>query len=217
MKAVVIVPARNEAQHIKEVVQRSKKYVKDVIVVDDNSSDNTRELAEQAGADVVEHIVNLGKGAALKTGCEYALQKGADVMVAVDGDLQHNPDEIPHFLEQVKNNDIVFGYREMKKDMPLVLKLGNWFMQEASTILFHIKVRDTQCGFRAFTADAYRKIRWYSQDYSVESEMIALTGKNNLRFSQLPIQTIYTDKYKGTTVFDGIKIVKNMIWWRMTR
>ena len=76
---------------------------------------------------------------------------------------------------------------------------------------------DTQCGFRAFTAEAYRKIRWKSHDYSMESEMISLAGKARLRYKELPIRTVYLDNYKGTTVPDGLRIVANMIIWKIFR
>jgi hypothetical protein len=80
--------------------------------------------------------------------------------------------------------------------------------------LYGISLNDTQCGFRAFSKDAYKKIRWNASDYSMESEMISRTGKQKLKYVQIPIETIYSDRYKGTTVIDGIKIVLNMFWWK---
>lgn len=218
MNFAVVIPSFNEEKHIKEVITRTKKYSNNIIVVDDASKDRTEDIASAQKVVVLHHIVNLGKGAALKTGVDFAFRNGADKVVLLDGDLQHSPEEIPHFLKALENHDIVFGYRRQnKKHMPIVFKLGNWFIERATRLLFHVKILDTQCGFRAFTRQAYNKIRWESNDYSVESEMIALTGKNKLRYTQIPIETIYHNRYKGTTVFDGIKIVKNMIWWRMTR
>ena len=82
-------------------------------------------------------------------------------------------------------------------------------------LLYGIQLNDTQCGFRAFTSDAYKKVRWNSSDYSMESEMIARAGKQNLKYVQIPIETIYSDRYKGTTIVDGMKIVMNMIWWKL--
>ncbi len=218
MSFTVVIPAYNEHNHIQQVIKRTKKYAKNIVVVDDASRDKTKRVAEDENVVVLHHIVNLGKGAALKTGVDYAFREGAEKVVVLDGDLQHSPEEIPHFLKALETHDIVFGYRKVnKKHMPLVFKVGNWTIEHITRWLFNIKVLDTQCGFRAFTKDAYKKIRWESNDYSVESEMIALTGKNHLRYTQIPIETIYHNRHKGTTVFDGIKIVKNMIWWRMTR
>ena len=84
-------------------------------------------------------------------------------------------------------------------------------------LLYNVELHDTQCGYRAFTSDAYKKIRWKASDYSMESEMIANIGKNKLSYTQIPIKTIYVDRYKGTTIIDGIKIVLNMIWWKITK
>ena len=84
-------------------------------------------------------------------------------------------------------------------------------------LLYNIKIKDTQSGYRAFSVEAYKKIRWRSSDYSMESEMIANVGKHKLKYEQIPIETIYTDRYKGTTVLDGVKIVFNMLWWRISK
>ena len=101
--------------------------------------------------------------------------------------------------------------------MPFVLRFGNGVINTLTEVLYGIKVRDTQCGFRAFTASSYKKIRWTAASYPMESEMIANIGMQKLTFKEIPIETVYTDRYKGTTVIDGIKIVLNLIWWRLTR
>lgn len=213
----IIVPAYNEQKTISHVIRKIKKHSNNIIVVDDGSKDKTQEVSEKEKVTVLRHIVNLGKGAALKTGCEYAFRKGAQNVVVIDADGQHDPDDIPRFLKNLKTVDIVFGSRTLNKRMPFVLKFGNWFINETNRLLFGIDLQDTQSGFRAFTKRAYQNIRWEAQDYSVESEMVANTGRRKLRYAEIKIKTIYSDKYKGTTVLDGIKIVMNMIWWRITR
>ncbi|MBI2574754.1 glycosyltransferase family 2 protein [Candidatus Woesearchaeota archaeon] len=219
MNIYAVIPAYNEEKHIAEVVEKTKRHISPskIIVVDDGSRDATYTAAGKTGVIAIRHIVNLGKGAALKTGCDYAVKKGAEAVIALDSDTQHDPDEIPNFAKALKDADMVFGYREANKSMPLVLKFGNWAIGTAIKILFRINIKDTQCGYRAFTKEAYRKIRWTASDYSVESEMIALSGKNKLRYRQIPIETIYADKYKGTTPLDGISIVMKMLWWKITR
>lgn len=211
----VVIAAYNEQKHIAEVINKTKRYCNNIIVVDDGSKDDTFKKASKTKVIVLKHIVNMGKGAALKTGCDYALKDGAKIIVTIDGDLQHDPDEIPVFLKTLKGVDIVFGYRKLNKNMPLVLRYGNWFISKTTSLLYNINLNDTQCGYRAFTSNAYRKIRWRALDYSLESEMIANAGKNHLKYKQIPIKTIYSDKYKGTTVFDGIKIVINLFIWRL--
>ena len=160
-------------------------------------------------------MINLGKGAALKTGCDYAVRKGAKHIVALDADAQHNPEDIPRFADKLKKYDIVFSYRKASRKMPFVLRFGNWFISNVVKALYGISLNDTQCGFRAFSGEAYKKIRWNAPDYSMESEMITRAGKQRLKYVQIPIETIYSDKYKGTTVIDGMKIVLNMFWWKL--
>jgi glycosyltransferase involved in cell wall biosynthesis len=215
MSLYVVIPAHNEAKHIKQVVQQAKEYCQNIIVVDDGSNDNTSQLAKEAGALVLKDIINLGKGAALKTGCDYAFRNGASKVIAMDADGQHHAESIPLFKKALEDNDIVFGFRTNSQVMPLVLKFGNWFINTTSRFLYKIDLKDTQCGYRAFTSKAYNKIRWQAPDYSMESEMISKVGRYKLKYTEVPIQTIYSDNYKGTTVLDGAKIVLKMFWWRL--
>lgn len=209
-----IIPAYNESRKITKVISNVKKYCKNITVVDDGSKDSTAEVAELKGVVVLRHIINLGKGAALKTGCDFAVKKGAKVIIAIDADGQHNPKEIPYFINTLKGKDIVFGYRKFTKTMPFIFRFGNSFINLVIKLLYGINLMDTQCGYRAFTSSAYKKIRWNALDYTMESEMIANAGKHNLRHSEIEVETIYEDRHKGTTVFDGIKIVFDMIIWR---
>ncbi len=214
-KIFAVIAAKDESKHISDVVKDTKKYVDRVIVVDDGSVDSTKKAAESAGATVLRHLVNLGKGAALKTGCEYALSDGADIIILLDADGQHEPKEIPKFISKLRENDIVFGSRKRSKNMPVVLRFGNWILYAVTRILFNMDIQDSQSGFRAFRKEIYPKIRWRSSNYSVESEMIAKVGKERLKYSEITINTIYSDKYKGTTIIDGIKILGNMLWWKI--
>ena len=135
----------------------------------------------------------------------------------MDSDGQHRPEDIPRFVAALKNVDIVFGSRSLNKKMPFVLRFGNWFINKVNSTLFGVALGDTQSGYRAMTAQTYDKIKWKSTKYSVESEMIANVGRKRLKYKEIPIKTIYSDNYKGTTVFDGIKIVLNMLWWKINR
>jgi len=214
-KIFVVIPAYNEEKHINKVIKETKKYVDNVIVVDDGSKDRTKEAAKKSNAIVLRHLVNLGKGAALKTGCDYAVKNNAGIIIALDADAQHDPKEIPKFLESLKKYDIVLAYRKLNKNMPIVLKFGNHVINKTIKLLYGPKIKDSQCGYRAFTAKAYKKIRWKASDYSMESEIIAKMGKYKLSYCEIPIDTIYSDKYKGTTILDGIKIVFDLLLWRL--
>jgi glycosyltransferase involved in cell wall biosynthesis len=213
----IVIPAYNEGARIGRVITQVKSHCQNIIVIDDGSEDDTVEVAKEKGVKVLKHMINLGKGAALKTGCDYAYKIGAQKIVVIDSDGQHNPKEIPLFLHGLEENDIVFGYRTIPKEMPGVLKFGNWFINKSVSIMFNIKIKDSQSGYRAFTREAYPKIRWEASDYYMETEMVIRSGKKKLRYLQLPIETIYGDRYKGTTVLDGVKIVTKMFVARLTK
>lgn len=213
----IVVPAYNEAKNISNIIKQIQNYSKNIIIIDDGSSDNTSTIAEKSDVIVLKHIINLGKGAALKTGCDYALKNGAEKIVVLDADTQHDPKDIPRFMENLVDNDIVFGFRKRNKNMPKILAFGNWFINNVIKFLYGVRIIDSQSGYRAFTAKAYKKIRWQSNTYSMESEMIANVGKHKLKYAQIPIETIYGDKYKGTTIIDGVKIVRDMFIWRFLK
>ncbi len=219
MIVYAVIPAYNEEMHILQVIEKTKRYLapERIIVVDDGSKDSTRKEAQKAGVIALKHQVNLGKGAALKTGCDFAIKKGAEAIIVLDSDTQHDPKDIPNFEKALKEADIVFGVREKKQDMPFILKFGNWAIDTTIKTLFGVNLKDTQSGYRAFTRETYKKIRWTASDYSVESEMIALVGKHHIKFKQIPIETIYVDRYKGTNVLDGLSIVMKIIWMKLTR
>ena len=212
----VVLPGHNEEDRLAEVLEDVLRRYDNVIFVDDGSTDRTYEIAAASGAITLSHITNLGKGAALRTGCDFALSKGADVIVVMDSDGQHDPAEIPKFLKALDGgSDIVVGCRKWNSDMPFVMKLGNYGLHKISSMMFKVDVSDTQSGFRAFTAESYPRIRWESNDYSMESEMLARIHSEGLKVSTVGIRTIYHDTYKGTTVMNGLRIATNMIIWKM--
>ena len=188
-----------------------------MIVVDDGSSDGTAEVARRAGAQVVSHRVNLGKGAALLTGVEAAVATGADLVVVMDADGQHDPSDLPLLLEPLKAGraDLVLGYRQFTSAMPPAMRFGNTLLSGIFAALFGLRVRDTQCGFRALTAEACRSLRWTAIDYAVETEMLVHAARRRLRVVEVPIATVYLDRHKGTTAIDGLRILASMLRWRL--
>lgn len=218
MKIIAVVPAFNEFHRLQDVIRDACLYVDHVVVIDDGSG---KPLSEHIQKDhrvtVLSHIINLGKGAALKTGVMWAIQNQFDVAVFIDADGQHDPHEIPKLLGPIKahQTDIVFGVRKFHGRMPLVARFGNVVLTKAMHILYRIKVDDTQSGYRAMRLAVFEKILWHSPRYAVETEMIVNTGKHHIPFSQVPVSTIYHDKYKGTTVLDGIRIMINLVAWKI--
>jgi glycosyltransferase involved in cell wall biosynthesis len=216
----IVIPAHNEEKNLPRVLEEAKKLSKNlrnIIVVDDGSKDKTSQVAKDHQVILLKHLVNLGKGSALRTGCDYALLQGAKHLVVLDADGQHDPKEVPRFLELLKSHDLILGTRKMASNMPFVLKFGNRFINRAFSTFYGIRVHDSQSGYRAFTAEAYKKIRWETTDYFMETEMLIKASKHNLNYVEIPIQTIYSDNYKGTTVLDGFKIVSKLIGWKVFR
>lgn len=217
-KTAAVIPAYNEARHISRIITGAKKYVDLVIVVDDGSTDST--FKEAASADILSrHIINLGKGSALRTGFELALKNNADVIITMDSDGQNNPADIPRFIRALNEgkSDIVVGARSFNKNMPFIFRLGNIGLRKIFQFLFGLKIHDTQSGYRAFKAENYQKIKWQSTDYSVEAEMLANAGKHKLKVAEIPIATRYLNRYKGTTIIDGISIFFKMLVWKLRR
>lgn len=209
----VVIAALNEESRIAEVVKRTKKYGH-VIVVDDGSTDNTAEVARSAGALVATHRINMGKGAAMRTGSELALEKGASTIVYLDGDGQHDPAEIPLFLKELKRVDVVIGARRFNKNMPLIRKLGKWLTMIVTKTLYGISITDCLNGYRAINAEVYEKIKWQANNYAVEAEMIAWIGREKLKYKEVVTKTIYHDVHKGVNATHGFSIIWNLIMWR---
>lgn len=211
----VVMPCYNESRHISEVIREVLSYTKNLVVIDDGSKDSTFEIAKKLNKHTIKHVINLGKGAALKTGAEFAISNGAKRIIFIDSDGQHEPREIPTFFKLLDKYDIVFGYRKFNKRMPFILRFGNFMLTNITYLLFGVKLSDTQSGYRAMTAKSYKLIKWKSTDYSVETEMIANVGKNNLSYKEIPIKTLYENRYKGTTVLDGLKIGLKMLFYKL--
>ena len=222
MKIIVVIPAHNEEKNISQVIDKVKKYAENIVVIDDGSKDKTYHQAKKSSQNstniyLLRHKTNLGKGAALKTGCLAAIKLGADIIITMDADGQHSASDIPKLIEklQEENLDIVFGSRQINGKIPWLMFLGNKFLTKTINLFSNICLKDTQSGFRCFKSKVYPQLAWNTQDYAVETEMILNAGKNKLTYNEIPIQTIYKDAYKGTTIIDGIKIILNLIKWKL--
>lgn len=217
MKIAVIIPAYNEAKRIGPVLEELLQTKLPVIVVDDGSKDATFQVASRSQATVLRHRVNLGKGAALKTACEAAWLLGVEAVVMMDSDGQHRVEDLSGFVEALESGkyDIVFGSRNLGLGVPLVRFLGNKMASILISLMFGIYVSDLICGYRAFTKKAYEKIKWQSPGYGVETEMVIRTSKTRLKYCEVPVQTVYYDKFKGVTILDAVNILFGVFKWRV--
>ena len=174
---LAVVPCYNEEATIGSVVLKTKHHVDEVLVVDDGSTDDTAKIAKEAGATVISHKLNMGKSGGIKTGFKYALAKGFDYVVTIDGDGQHNPAEIPTVLENVTNNghDISIGFRSgTSTEMPKWRRVGKRILDYTTSAGNGGFVTDSQCGFRAFNKKAVNGLasRLNGDAFSVESEQL---------------------------------------------
>lgn len=214
---IAVIPAYNEAARIAPVIRGVRSQVTAVIVIDDHSCDATADVARRAGALVVRLATNMGAGFATRTGCDIAVAHGAEIIVTIDADGQHDPTEIPKLLTTLERDklDIVYGSRPQRPPMPWIKRLTNRMGSYIISRLFGTTIRDTQTGFHVFTATCYPKLRWKSCRYGMVSEFVMRTGINRLKYKEVEISTIYTDKTAGMSLKDGAKALLKMVWWRL--
>ena len=193
-KIIAAIPAFNEEQYIGTIVLKARQYVSEVIVVDDGSTDQTARVARLAGATVIQHEQNKGCGASIQTLLAEARKRGPDILVLLDADTQHNPDEIPQLIRPIgEGYDLVIGSREEQADKtPRYRRIGQKILFYLSRILSREKLADTESGFRALSREAISKLKIQESGFAVEAEMIARAKDNHLKITQVPISNIYT-------------------------
>lgn len=201
MKIIVIIPAFNEQAAIGEVVERSLRYADDVLVVDDGSADDTSEIAEKAGASILKHPTNFGKGVSLRDA--FAQVEGYDIVVTIDGDGQHNPDEIPDLIKPICEGraDFVNGSRYLNgfdENTPAYRRVGQTVLDIATNITAGTDVTDSQSGFRAFKGSTISCYKFRDPGFGIESEMIADASENNLKIIEVPITVKYDVENSST-------------------
>src|SRR6056297_317114 len=219
-KIFCVIPAWNEEKNIGAVAARVKPLVEEVVVVDDGSRDNTYKEAKKNGVTVLRHIINRGQGAALETGNQYCLNKGADIIVHFDADGQFLPREIKEVVRPIQQEeaDIVFGSRFLEdrshipwKKRRIILPLA----RVVNKILIGAKLTDPQSGFRAFSASAAPRIRIEQDGMAHCSEIIHKAFKNQLKIKEVPITVIYRDF--GQSFGGGIRIIKDLLLARIVK
>jgi glycosyltransferase involved in cell wall biosynthesis len=209
----VILPAYNEEISVGSMVHLTKMYADQVIVVDDGSSDRTADIARKAGAEVVVHEVNKGKGRALKTGFETALTLGADIIVTMDSDGQHNPGEIPKLVAPIVEGeaDLVNGSRYLyglEKNTPAYRRIGQTILDGFTNMQSGLKITDSQSGFRAFAASTIEKFRFNARGMAIESEMLMDAGNAGLRIKEVGIGVRYdVDGSTKKPVSHGVEVL----------
>jgi glycosyltransferase involved in cell wall biosynthesis len=194
MRTVAIIPALNEVDSIGLVVEGLRSRVDRVIVVDDGSIDGTAERAGAAGADVVRHTVNRGKGHAVRTGITRALEGDFTHVLLLDGDMQHLPDEAARLIETADDTgaDVVLGERQfLRGQMPASRYHANRVGSRVLSWFVGVPLRDTQCGFRVFRVEALRRLRLRASGYEIETEMLVKVRRGGGRVASVPVTAVY--------------------------
>ena len=192
---IVCIPAYNEEIKINDVVKKSLPYADKVIVCDDGSTDDTAALAKKAGAVVISHEKNQGYGATISTVFDYCRKNNAEIMVTLDGDGQHNPDQIPDLINVILKHkvDVVIGSRSLKddKDLPSYRKTGIKIITSTINSATNLKVTDSQSGFRAYSKEAINLIRPTESGMAVSTEILVKISNNGLSMAEVPITVSY--------------------------
>ena len=222
MKSIVIIPALNEEAAIGSIVKRSLQYVDDVLVIDDGSDDNTSKIASESGARVIKHPNNLGKGVSLKDA--FGEVSGYDIVVTIDGDGQHNPDEIPSLMEPVRDGsaDLVNGSRYLNgfdEETPAYRRVGQRVLDIATNITSGTNVTDSQSGFRAFNGKTIKCYRFRDTGFGIESEMLADAAEHDLKIVEVPITVRYDVENSSTKgpVTHGVGVLIKIVIDKLVR
>jgi len=192
-KVIVALPAYNEAKYIAGIVSKATGYADRVFVLDDGSTDETMWEAMGAGAEVIQHTKNKGYGATIQDILSSVRGSEFDVLVVIDADNQHDPTEIPELVKAIEEGyDLVIGCRA-GKDVPFYRRIGGMILSVFTWALSGVWVRDSQCGFRAYSPKAVELICPKENGMAVGSEVVALAAWRKLRIKEVPISVRYSE------------------------
>ncbi len=204
-KIIAAIPAYNEGTTIGSVVLKARQFASEVVVIDDGSTDDTAETAALAGAHVIRHARNLGKGMSIRSAWVYARERKAEAIVLIDGDHQHDPSDIPRLLEPILsgNADVVLGVRWGKTSrMPLYRRIGKRALDYGTAAATkNGMLTDSQCGFRVFSSRALSVVEPTDSGLSIESQMLVEAQERNLRIHEVNIDARYD--LEGSTLTPG--------------
>jgi glycosyltransferase involved in cell wall biosynthesis len=208
------IPAYNEASYVGSIVLQARQYVDEVIVVDDGSTDNTVRVAELAGATVIRHNQNRGYGATVQSILAEAKKRNPDVLVLLDADSQHDPNEIPNLVKAIsEGSDLAIGSREAQRDKtPRYRRIGQKVILRSTQFASKSNISDSECGFRAFSQRAISELELKASGMAVSSETIVRAAEKNLRITEVPISNIYTkDGSTLNPIRHGIDVLSQII------
>lgn len=214
-KIIAAIPCLNEERFIGSVVLKTRKFVDSVIVIDDGSTDASAEVAAAAGARVHKHGENRGYGAAIRSSLMKGRQLRADVLVILDGDGQHDPNDIPNLIKPLLEGeaDVVVGSRFLGKGRmpPFYRRLGQRFLTMITNLTSGQKISDSQSGFRAYSSKALKELDLTETGMSVSSELQFAIGRSGLRLAEIPIDVTYMDRVKRNPIRHGVGVLSRLL------
>lgn len=219
-KCLVIIPAYNAAKTLSELISQIKHRHPDfeIAVVDDGSADESGDIARAAGAIVLTHDRNRGKGEALKTGFAYAVAHDYDVVITLDADLQHDPTEVQDFLNAYSDDrTILVGVRRRDKTMPLARKVSNSLTSFVSSVFCGVRIFDSQSGFRLIPTTILKNITLSSSRFDLEPELLIKAARAGYDVKSVEISTIYNAGRSWInppidTIRFLIMLAKSLLW-----
>jgi len=219
LKTAAIIPAYREERHISDVVRRTRQQLDHVVVIDDGSSDNTARCARDAGAEVIVHSQNRGKGEAIKTGLRHWLDRQFIHVIILDSDGQHLPEEIDRFIAaaaQAGDHSFFLGNRMNNlTGMPFVRRAVNRYMSNRISRICRQEIPDTQCGFRMLDRQLIPELLDGGNRFDYETEMLIIASRKGYRIESVPITTVYSDEVsKIHPARDTIRFFKLMRRYR---
>jgi len=197
MKICAIIPAYNEAKTIGYLSEEAKKKGLDVLVIDDGSSDSTGRVAKEKGAKVLRNEKTVGKGASLRKGFDFAISQNYDGIITMDGDGQHDPEDIPQFIDKINesNAKIIVGNRMFRtRNMPFIRWCTNKIMSTFISSICRQYIPDTQCGFRYIDIKALKSFELSTANFEIETEVLIEARKKGYKIYFVSIKTIYQDQ-----------------------
>lgn len=212
MKSVAVIPVYNEAKTIRQVAKATEKFVDKVIVVDDGSTDESAAEARKTNAEVIALPKNSGKAQALKTA--FSRCKGYDVVIMLDGDAQHPPEEIPSLIKCIESNDLCIGSRFYSdcSTMPFASKFSNRIASLFISFLAGQKITDPQSGFRAMRLEKLEKLELKAERYAIEHIMILESARKKFKIVEVPIPCVYGEEKSGIKpVRDTLKVAYHIL------
>ena len=214
MKTCLLLPAYNVSRTIKHIIREANLFVGDTIVVDDGSCDKTAEIALACGAVVLEHTHNYGKGMALRTGFDYAIRAGYQLIFTMDSDGQHNSGDLPRFLDyfRMEDSDILIGKRfEDRIAMPLHRRLNNRLISTVGSALCGQHVPDFQSGYRLIKAEVLKAVSLTTERYETESELLIKAGRLGFRIESIPIRAVYRNEISHIKPFREMRLFTKLL------